>query len=77
MSRTTRTCESDIPANIVDTYRVVTLQQAAALNSCSIDTLKRNHSDKILKLSTRRLGMRLADAIAIGRPAAIVAEASA
>ena len=47
---------------------MVPLVQAAELSGLSIDTLRRRHSDKIIKLSPRRCGMRLADALAIGTP---------
>lgn len=43
--------------------RIVPLQQAAALQSTSVDTLKRRHPDKIIRLSPRRNGMRLRDAL--------------
>jgi hypothetical protein len=42
---------------------IVPLQQAAALQSTSVDTLKRRHPDKIIRLSPRRNGMRLRDAL--------------
>ena len=43
--------------------RIVPLQQAAELRSTSVDTLKRRHPDKIIRLSPRRNGMRLRDAL--------------
>jgi hypothetical protein len=48
--------------------RIVSLVESARLNGISIDTLKRRHSDKILRLSTGRLGMRLKDALNIAQP---------
>jgi hypothetical protein len=48
--------------------RVLPLEQAAEITNLSPDTLKRRHAALILKLSPRRLGMRLSDALAIGRP---------
>jgi hypothetical protein len=47
--------------------RIITLQEAAKLSSISIDSWKRNHKDKIVKLSPRRLGVKLADVLAIGK----------
>jgi hypothetical protein len=44
--------------------RIISLQQAAELRNISVATLRRNHSDKIIQVSPRRLGMRLADALA-------------
>jgi hypothetical protein len=43
--------------------RIVPLKQAAEVSSLSEDTLKRRHPDKIIRLSERRLGMRLGDAL--------------
>ena len=43
--------------------RMVSLQEAKRVSSLSIDFLKRNHGDKIIELSPRRLGMRLGDAL--------------
>jgi hypothetical protein len=62
--------KSDNPAALsaLEKLKVVTLPEAAAVTSLSTDTLKREHSDKILQLSPRRLGMRLGDALAIGKP---------
>jgi hypothetical protein len=39
--------------------KIIPLQQGAELQGTSVDTLKRNHPDKIIKLSKRRLGIRL------------------
>ena len=43
--------------------RIVTLREAAQLAGCSEDTLKRRHPQKIIRLSPRRLGMRVRDAL--------------
>jgi hypothetical protein len=43
--------------------RIVPLQEAAKLQSTSVDTIKRRHRDKIIELSPRRLGMKLKDAL--------------
>jgi hypothetical protein len=43
--------------------RIVTLREAAQLAGCSEDTLKRRHSSKIIRISPRRLGMRIRDAL--------------
>jgi hypothetical protein len=48
--------------------RIVSLREAAELSSLSVDTLQRRHSDKILKLSIRRRGMRLGDVLRLGQP---------
>jgi hypothetical protein len=47
--------------------RVASLTEAARLAGVSKDTLQRHHADKILQLSPRRLGMRVRDALSLGR----------
>ncbi len=48
--------------------RVLPLEQAGKITNLSSDTLKRRYPHLVLKLSPRRLGMRLSDALAIGKP---------
>jgi hypothetical protein len=43
--------------------RIVPLKQASELSSLSEDTLRRRYPDKIVRLSERRQGMRLGDAL--------------
>jgi hypothetical protein len=43
--------------------RIVTLREASQLAGISEDTIRRNHSDKVIRLSPRRLGMRVKDAL--------------
>jgi hypothetical protein len=43
--------------------RIIPLRQAAEVSSLSQDTLRRRYPDKIIKLSERRHGMRLGDAL--------------
>jgi hypothetical protein len=55
----------------LELLRVLPVREAAEVAGISLDTLRRNHPDIILKLSTRRVGVRLRDALAIGgRPVA-------
>jgi hypothetical protein len=42
---------------------IVSMQKAAELSGVSVDTLQRRHPDKIIRLSPRREGMRLCDAL--------------
>jgi hypothetical protein len=49
--------------------KIIPLAQVTELTTLSADSLKRHHADKIKRLSPRRLGMRLADALAIGTAA--------
>jgi hypothetical protein len=43
--------------------RIVSLEQAARLCSLSADTIKRRWPNKLVKLSPRRVGIRLRDAL--------------
>ena len=43
--------------------RIITLQEAEKISSLSSDSWKRHHSDKIIEMSPRRLGVRLRDAL--------------
>ncbi len=43
--------------------RIIPLKDAIALTTLSRDTLKRNHRDKLIQISERRVGMRLRDAL--------------
>jgi len=52
----------DLPEEIL-LKRIIPLKEAAEVSSLSEDTLRRKFPDKIIKLSTRRLGMRLGDAL--------------
>ena len=46
--------------------RIVSIREASELTSLSEDSLRRNHADKICRLSPRRQGMVLADVLALG-----------
>ena len=59
----------DLELSPLDLERIVPLAEAARLRSVSEDTLRRHNSDKIIQLSPRRQGMRLRDALAIGKQA--------
>jgi hypothetical protein len=48
--------------------QIVSLQQAEKPSSLSVDSLRRNHSDKIIKLGPRRDGMRVRDALMLNEP---------
>jgi hypothetical protein len=49
--------------NWIETQRVITLVEASRMLSISVDTIKRRHADKIVRLSPRRCGMRLGDVL--------------
>ena len=46
-----------------DPDRIVTLAEASRLTSLSIDTLRRRHRNKFVRLSERRFGMRRRDCL--------------
>jgi hypothetical protein len=50
----------------LDLLRIAPMPEAERLSSMSEDSLRRNHSDKIVKLSPRRTGMRVAHALMLG-----------
>jgi hypothetical protein len=43
--------------------RIISLPEAERISNLSVESWKRNHSDKIVKLSPRRIGIRLRDAL--------------
>ena len=47
--------------------RIISLQEAEQVSSLSPSSWKRNHPDKIVELSPRRLGVRLRDALLLKR----------
>lgn len=47
--------------------RIVSLQEAEKLSGISGYTWRRNHPEKIIKLSARRVGIRLRDALMLKR----------
>jgi hypothetical protein len=49
----------------VELQRIVSFKEAIRLSGLSRDTLKRKYRDKIIKLSPRRLGMRLGDVLSL------------
>jgi hypothetical protein len=55
-----------LPAELAG-ERILTLAQVTELTTLSADTLSREHGDRIVRLSQRRRGMRLKDALALGK----------
>jgi hypothetical protein len=43
--------------------KIISLEEAAKTSSLSVDTWERTYPDKIIKLSARRRGVRLRDAL--------------
>jgi hypothetical protein len=50
----------------IELDRIVTLKQAAELMGVSVWTVRTAHRDKLIRLSSRRLGMRARDALLLG-----------
>jgi hypothetical protein len=48
---------------LVERLRIVTLAEAARLSGISEDGLRRHHPEKLIRLSPRRVGMRVGDAL--------------
>jgi hypothetical protein len=61
--------KSGEPALEIELMRIATLREAAKLRGVSVRTLKRNDPDLIIKVSPRRMGMRVGDALSVKRPA--------
>jgi hypothetical protein len=59
---------TSLPA--LELLRVCELDEAARLSGLSRDSLVREHSDKVIRLSPRRLGMRVAHALMLQNPTA-------
>jgi len=55
---------------LVERLRIISLGEAARLAGISEDGLRRHHSEKLIRLSPRRVGMRQGDALMIagGKP---------
>jgi hypothetical protein len=47
----------------IESRRLICLSDAARLLSVSVDTVKRRYRDKLVRVSPRRLAMRLGDAL--------------
>jgi hypothetical protein len=59
--------DQTIPLSSLELERIASLDEASRLSSLSEDTLVRRHGDKIIKLSPRRSGMRVRDALMLAR----------
>jgi hypothetical protein len=59
----------DLPKlTALELARIVPLAEGSRLSSLSEDTLRREHSDKLVRLSARRLGIRVGDALMLPSP---------
>jgi hypothetical protein len=51
----------------LDLMRVISIAEAERLSSLSADIWYREHSDKLIQLSKRRIGVRLRDALFLSK----------
>jgi hypothetical protein len=58
------------PADLsrLELLRIVPLTEGARLSGISVDSLKRHHKIKLIRLSPRRLGIRVGDALHLSKP---------
>jgi hypothetical protein len=59
--------DGDLLSWPIELLRVAEPEEAERLSLLSWDTLQREHSDKIVRLSTRRVGMRVGHALMLAR----------
>ena len=52
---------------ILERLRIARMSEASRLSGLSEDTLRREHSEKIIKLSKRANGMRVGDALMLAQ----------
>jgi hypothetical protein len=56
----------DLSSWPIELLRIVEPDEAEHLSTLSWDTIKRDHGDKVLHLSKRRVGMRVGHALMLG-----------
>jgi hypothetical protein len=49
----------------IELQQIISLKEAAKLQGSSVDTIRRRQSDKIIRVSPRRVGMRVRDALLV------------
>ncbi len=67
MPKSERLPEDDFTHWPVELLRIAPPEEAEQLSSLSWDTIKRNHADKVVHLSRRRVGMRVGHALLIAK----------
>ena len=68
MPKNILTADSDLPNWPVEWLRIVSLDEAERLSGVSGDTLRRRYPDKIVRISERRIGIRVGDALMLSSP---------
>jgi hypothetical protein len=70
MSKPEKTSAQELPElTALELNRIVRMSEAARLSGLSEDSLKRNHSDKIMQLGPRAIGMRVGHALQLSKTA--------
>jgi hypothetical protein len=64
MSSTTNDYPTALP--LIERLRIIPIAEAVRLSGVSEDGLRRHYPEKIIRLSPRRIGMRLGDALMLG-----------
>jgi hypothetical protein len=59
---------NDLP--LIERLRIVPIAEAARLAGVSVDSLRRNHKDKLVRMGPRAVGMRQADALLLSEDSA-------
>ena len=68
MSKPTKTSEQKLPElTPLELNRIARLSEASRLSGLSEDSLRRNHSDKIIRLGPRAIGMRVGHALQLNK----------
>ena len=66
MSITTNNLSNELLKWPIELLRIASPDESERLSSADWDTLKRNHPDKVVKISKRREGMRVGHALMLG-----------
>lgn len=69
MPKDTPTPDNDLRNWPLHLLRIVDPSEAEELSSLSWDSIKRNHADKIVHISARRVGIRVGHALMLARAA--------
>ena len=68
MPKSPKTSEQELPElTALELNRIVRLPEAGRLCGLSEDSLRRNHSDKIVRLGPRAIGMRVGHALQLNK----------
>lgn len=63
-SKNSANASVELPPEL-EPWRILTMDEVVALTSLNPSTIRRNHADKLVQLSKRRLGMTRGNALTI------------